>query len=312
MTTVISELVGVTTLDRQPGDDDAVRQIISRSPAAHRLVKALQQQWSSSSPSCRRPPSVPTAAAGWLNPSPGGWPVTSRSLEGGPMLLHSRSDAVPTVRVDVPREFHEIPLERRVEKRTASQLEVIEALGLSSPAQREAVSLYLEALSIRLAEGSVAATAFCAVRLDGRPSSATVTVALHETHTPDPSLAVLGSAEALRRAGRHDHVEILAVGGRPVAAAVAERPATAGDTPDGQIGRTLREITVLVPIAGHQHAVMVTLATPNLRDWETYRAPTPGHVSLGPRRVVPGRVLTPDRPERPSPPRTARTCGRAA
>ncbi len=45
LTTVISELVGVAELDRTPGDDAAVREIVSRSPAAHRLIKALQQQW---------------------------------------------------------------------------------------------------------------------------------------------------------------------------------------------------------------------------------------------------------------------------
>jgi hypothetical protein len=45
LTTVISELVGVAALDRRPGDDAAVQEIISRSPAAHRLVKALRQQW---------------------------------------------------------------------------------------------------------------------------------------------------------------------------------------------------------------------------------------------------------------------------
>ena len=45
LTTVISELVGVAALDRAPGDDAGVRDIISRSPGAHRLIKALQQQW---------------------------------------------------------------------------------------------------------------------------------------------------------------------------------------------------------------------------------------------------------------------------
>jgi hypothetical protein len=45
LTTVISELVGVAALDRAPGEDAAVQRTISRSPAAHRLIKALQQQW---------------------------------------------------------------------------------------------------------------------------------------------------------------------------------------------------------------------------------------------------------------------------
>lgn len=45
LTTVISELVGVAALDRAPGDGAGVRDIISRSPGAHRLIKALHQRW---------------------------------------------------------------------------------------------------------------------------------------------------------------------------------------------------------------------------------------------------------------------------
>ena len=45
LTTVISELVGVAALDGSPGEDDCVREIISRSPGAHRLIRALRQQW---------------------------------------------------------------------------------------------------------------------------------------------------------------------------------------------------------------------------------------------------------------------------
>jgi hypothetical protein len=188
------------------------------------------------------------------------------------MLLESRTDTAPAIRLDVPPDFHQIPLEPQVERRTAAQLKVVSALGLSSSSQREAISLYLEALSIRLAEGNVVGTAFCAVQLAGRPSSATLTVAVHETHTADASLAVLGAAEAMRRAGRYDQVEILAVCGRAVVSAVAERAVRPGETPTGQAGSTLREISVLVPVAGQQHAVMLTLSTPNLDDWETYRA----------------------------------------
>ncbi len=188
------------------------------------------------------------------------------------MLLESPTDAGPAIRLDVPPDFHQIPLERQVERRTAAQLQVISALGLSSPSQREAISLYLEALSIRLAKGNVVATAFCAVQLSGRPSSATLTVAVHETHTPDAGLAVMGAAEAMRATGRYDQVEILAVGGRPVVSAVVERAARPGETPSGLAGSTLREISVLVPMAGQQQAAMLTLSTPNLADWQTYRA----------------------------------------
>lgn len=188
------------------------------------------------------------------------------------MLLETPSASVPAVRLDVPPDFHQVPLDPQTETRTAAQLQVVSALGLSNPGQREAISLYLEALSIRLAGGNVAGTAFCAVQLAGRPSTATLTVAVHETNTTEPGLVALGAAEAMRRDGRFDRVEVTAVGGRPVVTAVAERAARPGDTPTGESGGTLREISVLVPIAGQSHAAMLTLSTPSLDDWETYRA----------------------------------------
>jgi hypothetical protein len=63
LTTVISELVGVAALDRTPGDDAGVREIISRSPGAHRLIKALQQQW------LEVAPDLPEASFGRDRPS---------------------------------------------------------------------------------------------------------------------------------------------------------------------------------------------------------------------------------------------------
>lgn len=50
LTTVISELVGVADLDRAPGDAEGVAEIVSRSPAAHRLVRALHRRWSELAP----------------------------------------------------------------------------------------------------------------------------------------------------------------------------------------------------------------------------------------------------------------------
>lgn len=188
------------------------------------------------------------------------------------MLLETPAAATPAIRLDVPPDFHQVPLDPQTESRTAAQLKVVSALGLSSPAQREAISLYLEALSIRLARGNVVGTAFCAVRLAGRPSTATLTVAVHETHPADPALVALGAAETMRRDTRFDRVEVVAVGGRPVVNATAERAAKAGEVPTGEVGATLREISVLVPMAGQPHAVMLTLSTPNLDDWETYRS----------------------------------------
>ncbi|MEJ7628188.1 MAG: hypothetical protein WKF54_01185 [Nocardioidaceae bacterium] len=45
LTTVISELVGIAALDGAPEHGPGVRDIVSRSPGAHRLIRALQQTW---------------------------------------------------------------------------------------------------------------------------------------------------------------------------------------------------------------------------------------------------------------------------
>jgi hypothetical protein len=187
-------------------------------------------------------------------------------------MLLVTSPTGPAIRLDVPVDFHQVPLDPGTESRTAAQLEVVAALGLATRGQREAISLYLEALSIRLARGDVAGTAFCAVQLAGRPSTATLTVAMHETHTGDPGLVALGAAETMRRDPRFDRVEVLAVGGRPLVTATTERAAQAGDTPTAQVGTTVREISVLVPLTGQAHAAMLTLTTPSLDDWDTYRS----------------------------------------
>lgn len=45
LTTVISELVGIAALGRNPGEAVGVSDIIARSPGSHRLIKALRRQW---------------------------------------------------------------------------------------------------------------------------------------------------------------------------------------------------------------------------------------------------------------------------
>jgi ABC-type transporter Mla subunit MlaD len=45
LTTVISELVGIAALGRNPGEAEGVGEIIARSPGSHRLIRALRQQW---------------------------------------------------------------------------------------------------------------------------------------------------------------------------------------------------------------------------------------------------------------------------
>ncbi len=45
LTTVISELVGIAALGRNPDEASGVREVIARSPGSHRLIRALRKQW---------------------------------------------------------------------------------------------------------------------------------------------------------------------------------------------------------------------------------------------------------------------------
>jgi hypothetical protein len=57
LTTVISELVGIAALGRNPGEAEGVSEIIARSPGSHRLIKALRQQWQEVAPASLPPAS---------------------------------------------------------------------------------------------------------------------------------------------------------------------------------------------------------------------------------------------------------------
>jgi len=176
--------------------------------------------------------------------------------------------AAPRVVVEVPPEFHQVPLERQTEARTASQLQVLDAMGLTEPGQREALSLYLEGLAVRLTTTSLGGSAFCAVRLDGRPSTATLTVALQPIRTTDRGLAVLGAAESLRREGRYTDVAVVRLGSRAVVTARSERSLTPGS--GAAPGAVQREMLAFAPLPGHEFAALLTLATPCLADWDVY------------------------------------------
>jgi hypothetical protein len=186
------------------------------------------------------------------------------------LLISSRTKGAPVIVLDVPADFHQVPLEADVQRRTAAQLQVLEDLGLRDQGRREAVSLYLEALAGRLSTGNVVTTAYCAVQLDGHASTATLSVAVLDTHSLDRGLVVLSSAESMRREGRHQSVRVRELGGQQVVTAVAERASVPGDTVSGEVGTTLRELSILVPVPGHEQAVMVALSTPCLEDWEAY------------------------------------------
>ena len=186
-------------------------------------------------------------------------------------MLIETTAAAPRIRLEVPPDFHQVPLERETELRTASQLQVLDVMGLSHPDQREALSLYLEGLAVRLTTADVGGSAFCAVQLHGRPSTATLTVGLQSTRTLDRGLSLLGAAEALRRDQRYSTVTVVELGNQPAATAVAERPMAASGAPDGPTA-VLREMLAFLPVQGHPWAALLTLATPCHEDWDTYVA----------------------------------------
>lgn len=187
------------------------------------------------------------------------------------MLIQPAAPGAATLELDVPADFHEVPLAAQTENRVAAQLQVLEDLGLDDPAQREAVSLYLEALTARLGTDNVVGSAFCVVQIDGHPSTASLSVALQPTRTPDAGLAVLAAAETLHREGRHIRIEVVTLARQPAVVAMAERaePA-AGDSGRPRAAEGVRELSVLVPVPDHQQAVIVTLSTPCLQDWDVY------------------------------------------
>jgi len=186
------------------------------------------------------------------------------------VLIQPPAPGAATLELDVPADFHEVPLDAQTENRVAAQLQVLEDLGLDDPAQREAVSLYLEALTARLGTDNVVGSAFCVVQIHGHPSTASLSLALQPTHTPDAGLAVLGAAEALHREGRHGRVEVVTLGGRPAVVAMAERPGRADDRDGPRATDSVRELSVLVPVPDQRQAVVVTLSTPCLQDWDVY------------------------------------------
>lgn len=164
--------------------------------------------------------------------------------------------------LDVPPDFHQVPLDDAVEDRVAARSALIESLGLADARQREGLELYVEALAGHVHRSRVAASAFCLVELDGAPSTATLTVAMHPAgSSADPTVLLLGVAEALRREGDYTHVAVEEVDGRAVVVASGERGAGAGRQ---------RELTVAVPLPANQQVVMVALASPDLAHWDVY------------------------------------------
>jgi hypothetical protein len=168
---------------------------------------------------------------------------------------------LPEIALDIPPDFHEVPLESAIEDRVAAQSALLEDIGLRDIEQREGLGLYLEAIARTLAGGPVVGTAFCAVEMDGRPSTATLTVATRTTSTTDPLVMLAGTAEALRRTGDYSTVTIEHAGAHNAVFASGQ---------GGAEGLTLHQTTAVVPVPGHAMAVLITIATPGAGDVATY------------------------------------------
>lgn len=149
--------------------------------------------------------------------------------------------------LDIPPDFHEVPLDLAVEDRVAARTALLDRLGLADTSRREGFALFLEAVARAVGDGPVVATSFCAVRLAGRPSTATLTVATQAGAVADPQVSVYGAAETLIRRGAHHAVRVERAGPHPVVLATSQlRGAASCDAgaPD------MRQVTVVVPVPG--------------------------------------------------------------
>jgi hypothetical protein len=173
----------------------------------------------------------------------------------------SAATTVPEISLDIPPDFHEVPLEAAIEDRVAAQNALLEGMGLRDTEQREGLGLYLEAIARTLAGSPIVGTAFCAVEMDGRPSTATLTVATQPTSTTDPLVVVVGTAEAMRRTGAYPTVRIEPAGAHQAVFASGAA---------GTDGLDLHQTTAVVPVPAHTLAVLVTIATPSEDDVPTY------------------------------------------
>lgn len=154
--------------------------------------------------------------------------------------------------IDLPPDFHEVPLDVAVEDRTAAQRELIAALDLDDSERRESIGWYLEAMARMVREGPVVGTAFCAVRLDGVPSTATLTVATRAMPSDDPLVFAQGTYESMLRQGTYTTVQVERIG--PVTGVLATRGLELAE-------RRSHQVMAVVPVPGHRLGVFVTVAT---------------------------------------------------
>ncbi len=186
------------------------------------------------------------------------------------------TDASTRIDLDLPSDFHEVPLDAAVEDRVAAQRELIDALDVDT-SSREGLGWLLEALAGMTRTSHVSGTAFCAVTLDGSPSAATLTVATQAMPSDDPLVFAQGTYESMRASGDHDSVRLQRLGS--VTGVVARRELDID-------GRHSRQVTAVVPVPGHGLGVYVTVATDDLAHADVYERVAVGAASSV--RVVPG------------------------
>lgn len=206
----------------------------------------------------------------------------------------SATSRLPGVTLSLPPDFHLLPLDSDLADRVAAQSVLLDALPMAGADRRELVALYLEALATQLRAVDIAGAAFCAVRVDDHASTATLSVGFHETATTDRTLALLGAVATLRGSAAAAGVETTSYAGQPAARWTSERPMATGD--DEPV--VMRELQVLVQAPDVPVAVLITLATPTLQDWDLYTrvladicATLRFTPAIEPQRGVSGQVL---------------------
>ncbi len=168
--------------------------------------------------------------------------------------------------LDIPPDFHEVPLDLAVEDRVAARTALLDRLGLTESSRREGFALFLEAVSRAVGDGPVVATSFCAVQLAGRPSTATLTVATQAGVGTDPLISVYGVAETLIRRGAHGSVRVDRAGLHPVVLATSQPNGGASVDADSPVRH---EVTVVVPVPGLPLLTLLAI-TSTAADLATY------------------------------------------
>ncbi|MGH3359319.1 MAG: hypothetical protein ACRDO7_10985 [Nocardioidaceae bacterium] len=161
-------------------------------------------------------------------------------------------DSSAQIDIDIPPDFHEVPLDLAVEDRAAAQSELLEVLDLDDGDRREGLGWFLEAMARMVREGPVVGTAFCAVAIDQVPSTATLTVATRAMPSDDPLVFAQGTYESMRAQNTYVTVQLERIGA--VTGVVATRELMVAE-------RHSYQVTAVVPVPDQRLGVFVTVAT---------------------------------------------------